>query len=625
MGHSAKPTRWLAFGAVAASIAVGAVSSTPAVAVAKGSTWAGRPSSVTVQAATRAVVVQAKAGRVAAAAAAVRAAGGTVDKALPIVNGFAASVPASALAALRANAAVHAVTDNSKVSFASVNYDSNVASNFAKTTGATTAWAAGKLGDGVGVAVIDTGVSDMNDFSGRLVHGPDLSGEFSVVDNFGHGTVMAGLIGGSGADSETNAGGAYVGVAPHAKIVSVKAAGRNGATDVSTMLQAMHWVAAYKSQYNIRVLNLSWGTMSTADPASDPLNYAVERLWKLGIVVVVSAGNAGPNNGTITKPGDDPIVLTVGAYDDKGNTNAADDAIPSWSSRGPTAQGVSKPDVVAPGRTLIATRSFGSAAEVENPSALVSPSYIKGSGTSEAAAVTSGVVALLLQAHPEWTPDKVKKALRSTATPLDGIPSRQQGQGRVNLAAATAATPGNGATQVISANGLGSLESSRGPVHVYSDCLADGTMDLIQGEIDVFCNAWNGNAWTNSVWDGNAWTGATWPDQNWTGSQWGGSQWGGGTWSGSQWGGSQWGGSQWGGSQWGGSQWGGSQWGGAQWGGSQWGGSQWGGSQWGGSQWGSMEYGDGYQNAFWGSRPGFDKHVNGEVSAPHGARTRADD
>src|SRR3712207_4023814 len=143
----------------------------------------------------------------------------------------------------------------------------------------------------------------------------------------------------------------------------------------------MHWISAYRADLNIRVLNLSWGTSSTQSPNVDPLNYAVQRLWQEGIVVVVAAGNSGPNAGKIMKPGDDPMVLTVGAFDDKQNAAPADDAIAAWSSRGPTAAGLAKPDIIAPGRFVIASRSLGSKVEVENPKALQAPSYIRGSGT----------------------------------------------------------------------------------------------------------------------------------------------------------------------------------------------------------------------------------------------------
>jgi serine protease AprX len=610
--------RWLALSATVVTVVAPAFAGSSGVAIAKGTTWAGRAP----RAGDVSVIVQAKNGRAAAAAAAIRAAGGTVDSELPIVNGFAAHVPAAALAALRANAAVRGVSNNAKVQFATNGYDDNtVASMFTKTSGATTAWSNGNLGEGVGVAVIDTGISPQNDFTGRIVHGPDLSGEGTIIDTFGHGTAMAGIVGGSGADSATNQGGMYAGVAPKATLVAVKVAGRNGAADVSTMLQAMHWVSAYKDQFNIRVLNLSWGTTSTDDPSVDPINYAVERLWRQGIVVVVAAGNAGPNNGTITKPGDDPVVLTVGAFNDGGNTSNGDDNVTTWSSRGPTAQGLTKPDVVAPGRTLVTTRSQGSQVEQDNPKALVAPTYIKGSGTSEATAVVSGLAALIVKAHPTWTPDQVKWALRSTANPISGPGQNAQGKGRVQLAAAMNANVANAPTQSFRGSGLGPIEASRGANHVYADCQQNGTYTLVQGEIDVSCNPWDGASWSGASWSGDAWTGASWSGASWSGASWSGASWSGASWSGASWSGGTWTGASWSGASWSGASWSGASWSGA-----SWSGASWSGASWSGASWSSAEYDSDteFMTAFFGKQPRTDKHVNGEQSEPRG-RSRADD
>jgi serine protease AprX len=606
--------------AAAVTLTGPAIVATPATAQARGNTWAAAPAG----GAQRRVIVQAQAGSAAAVAKAVKALGGRVDKALPIVNGFSARVPSGALAALKARPDVRAVSENTDVQFATNGYESGVtASNYAKSSGATSAWAQSNFGEGVGVAVIDTGISEMNDFRGRLVHGPDLSGEGTLVDTYGHGTAMAGIVGGDGADSAGNVNGAYVGVAPKATLVAVKVAGRNGAADVSTMLQAMHWVSAYRTQFNIRVLNLSWGTNSTQDPALDPINYAVQRLWRDGIVVVVSAGNAGPDAGTITKPGDDPVVLTVGAYNDSATPdNTADDVMPGWSSKGPTAQGVTKPDVVAPGRTLITTRSYGSDVERNNPRALVAPSYIKGSGTSEAAAVVSGLAALIVKAHPTWTPDQVKAAIKSTASPMSGPGPNKQGKGRVQLAAAMTANPGAASQQALRATGLGSLESARGTAHVVALCGTPAVETEIVGEKDVYCNPWDGNAWSGSVWSGNAWTGSVW-----SGSVWSGSSWSGSSWSGSSWSGSSWSGGVWSGSSWGGSSWSGGVWSGSSWSGSSWSGAAWSGSSWSGSSWSSSSYGDEdlFLSAFWGARPKYGRHVNGETSEARQARDGTDD
>ena len=540
--------------------------------------------------ASNSVIVQAVAGMVREAKAALLAAGGTIVADLPLVDGFEAVVPGRGLATLSAEPSVRSVTKNVTGSFEEYSYDdATVASNFARTSGASQAWTKGLLGDGVGVAVIDTGISSMPDFAGRLIQGPDLSGEGRAVDSYGHGTVMAGVIGGSGADSAGRTGGSYTGVAPKATLISVKAAGRNGVVDVSTILQAMHWVAAYKDQYNIRVLNLSWGTSSTQHHSVDPLNYAVQRLWKKGIVVVVAAGNSGPQAGTVTKPGDDPMVITVGAFDDKQNVDPLDDVISSWSSRGPTAAGVRKPDVLAPGRTLVATRSYGSYVEGTYPKALVSPSYIKGSGTSEAAAVVSGLVALMLQANPSLNPDQVKRALKSTAVPIAGASADNQGSGRVQVQSALSSAPSLLAGQSATSSGLGSLEASRGGANVQTDCNGDGTLEVIKGEIDVRCEAWNPAAWTTSPWDGTAWLGDVWPEVDWAPAQWDGRAWTGGNWVGRAWTGRAWTGTSWADSMWSGR---------------AWTGAEWLGSSWTESKWTTAEYEeDGeFLTAFWGPK-----------------------
>ena len=559
------------------------------------------------------VVVQAVPGSLDEARADVLAIGGEVGASLPIIDGFAAAVPAARAAALSASRAIRAVTPDSSVRFNVVSYtDTGTASSFTKSSGATQAWTQGRLGAGVGVAVIDTGISPINDLSGRVVSGPDLSGEGTLVDTYGHGTVMAGVIGGSGADSAGNAGGAYTGVAPKATLVGVKVAGRNGAADVSTMLAAMHWVSAYKDQFNIRVLNLSWGTPSTQSPSVDPLNYAVQRLWQQGIVVVVSAGNAGPSSTTIAKPADDPVALTVGAFDDKGTESLSDDSLPAWTSRGPTAQGLTKPDVVAPGRLVVSTRSPGSTVEGENPKALFPPSYIRGSGSSQAAAVTSGLVALLLEARPGLTPDQVKSILMRTASSM-GRSAYDQGAGRVQLGAALAADAGPAKWQSVAASGLGSLEQSRGGLHVQTDCQPDGILDVIQGEVTDRCQVWDGNSWTGNSWTGNSWTGNSWTGNSWTGNSWTGNSWTNAAWTGNSWTGGTWTGNSWTGNSWTGNAWTGNSWTGNSWTGNAWSGNAWSGNSWTNAEYALVDDGI-FMTAFYGRRPPWWVRLPGEVS-----------
>ena len=639
MGHAAPhalTSRRPQIRAAAAACAVAMLASLGGPALAgtteRGSAWKSvggvvDPGLTTVGNALQEVIVTARDGA-GAAADAVRRLGGTVEADLPIVGGVEARVPASAVLDLGDTAGITAVTKDRSASFVDYSYDETaVASGFVKSTQASTAWAAGNLGAGVGVAVLDTGISPMKDFEGRLVHGPDLSGEGTLVDNYGHGTVMAGAIGASGADSVTNKDGSFAGVAPKATLVAVKVAGRNGAVDVSTILQGMHWVSAYKDQFNIRVMNLSWGVPSTQDPKVDPLNYAVQRLWQQGIVVVVAAGNSGSKAGTIMKPGDDPLVLTVGAYNDKGTAKTDDDQPVEWTSAGPTAQGLTKPDLVAPGRSLTLSRSYGSHIEVENPKALVTPSYIRGSGSSQAAAVTSGVVALLLGARPQLTPDQVKHLLRSNALPLSGKTANQQGTGRLRLAAALTADPGPAVTQTPTATGLGSIEAARGGYNVYAYC--NDVETFIQGEIDVMCEKWDPAPWTGSTWRGEAWTGSTWRGAEWTGSTWRGLDWSAANWDGSTWRDGTWTGSTWRNEAWTGTSWEGSTWRGSTWRGSTWRTADWTNAGYEDEEtaFTSSEYGeeDTFLSAWFGQNPPWNKRFAGERSEPAPLAITADE
>ncbi|HSK35167.1 MAG TPA: S8 family peptidase, partial [Actinomycetota bacterium] len=368
------------------------------------------------------VIVQKTAAADPAPELAVRRLGGQVTRALPIVAGFAATVPAAAVDELARLAGVRAVTPDDKVRVQGAASTSTIKSVYPKVVRADAAWKRGVTGRGVTVAVLDTGVASglpdlagrlvqvRNDLTGRTEPCKNLSGELDCNDRYGHGTFIAGLVAGNGASS----GGKWKGVAPEASILSVKAAGADGSADVSNILAAIQWVVSFKDRYNIRVLNLSLGTDSRQDWKTDPLNYAVERAWAAGMTVVVAASNEGPAPGTIAKPADDPWVVTVGATDDRGTAGVSDDRLPDFSGRGPTAHGLAKPDVAAPGAHVISLRAPGSTIDTRFPN-YVDGSYRQGSGTSMATGVVSGAVALMLQANPGFTPDRVKYALAATA------------------------------------------------------------------------------------------------------------------------------------------------------------------------------------------------------------------
>ena len=467
------------------------------------------------------VLVRAMPGAKSAAATAVRAAGGTVVRDLPIIDGVSAIVPRAVLGSLSHRPQILSVTPDAAVHLTAASYGAVPApAAYSTLTGASEAWAKGATGAGVTVAVLDTGVAAVPDLAGRVVAGPDFSGERnSTHDSYGHGTVMAGIVAGDGTSSASLAGGAYVGMAPKARVLSVKVAGRGGATDVSTVLAGLQWVASHSADYGIRVLSLSWGTSSKQSAAIDPLDFAVERVWRQGVVVVVAAGNSGPGLGTITKPGDDPLVLTAGAYDDHHDLLQDNDRVTDWSSRGPTVDGISKPDLVAPGRTVVSTVDPHSLVALQHPEALVAPGYIVGSGTSQSAAVTSGAVALLLSTRPTLTPDQVKSVLRSGAERIQSTDSTAQGRGRLDVGNALEAEPSS-SSQTSKATGLGSVEASRGHRHLLTTCPGAASPSVIVGEMDALCRPWRPAPWTADSWTADSWTADSWTADSWTADSW---------------------------------------------------------------------------------------------------------
>lgn len=491
------------------------------------------------------VVVRVRSGAGDAPEREVRRLGGRVTRGLPLIGGFAATL---------AGAAVPRLADVDGVAVISADRPVRVQGGATKVGGgslapravqAADAWSAGATGRGVTVALVDTGVADVPDLAGRIVPvregllgqtSPcyDLSGEGNCRDSYGHGTFMAGLIAGDG----SAAGGAPTGAAPEARVLSVKVAGADGAADVSTVLAAIQWVVSFRDRYDIRVLNLSLGTDSTQSWRDDPLNYAVERAWDAGILVVVAASNQGPGPGTIAKPGDDPWVVTVGAIDDNGTPGPGDDRVPDFSSRGPTAEGVAKPDVVAPGGHVLSLRAPGSTIDRSFPSADTTSPYRSGSGTSMAAAVVSGVAAVALQANPGLTPNELKHALSAAARPVASDDPSVVGSGLVDAhRTAVRPEPGTANVGLSHSTGRGDLGESRGSLLMQADdpvgTLLTGRQTaqlLLWDPLGYTTGSWRPSTWYTSVhatagWNTASWYGGDFVGHNWTGHNWTGSSW----------------------------------------------------------------------------------------------------
>jgi serine protease AprX len=415
--------------------------------------------------------------------------------------------------------------------------------------GAPTLYAHGDTGKSVGVALIDTGVVPVEGLtSGNVVNGPDLSMDgqapgATYLDGFGHGTHMAGIIAGNDGTP-----GGFTGVAPGATLVNVRVGADDGSVDVSQVIAGIDWVIAHHNDpgVDIRVINLSYGTDSTQSYQSDPLARAVEDAWKAGIVVVAAGGNSGTKQPSLDDPATDPYVISVGAADTSGALTALS-TVPSFSSRGSSSRHV---DLVAPGQSIVSLRDPGSVVDTEYPAARVGTRYFKGSGTSQATAVVSGAVALLLQARPSLTPDQVKSLLTSTATPLLlGGSAAARGAGLLDIAAASVAPTPKTTQDWPSSTGLGSLEAARGTNHVESNGVPlTGERDILGGTWTPAAwaaksaagTAWNGGSWNGEAWAGSGWTGSSWAAQSWASTSWSGADWSGEAWSSHSWSGATW-------------------------------------------------------------------------------------
>jgi serine protease AprX len=361
----------------------------------------------------------------------VRALGGQPGVDLHIINGLSARLSARAARRLAASPMVHAVSLNAAIRDTTLTDPTQwtLATPFDQTIGATRLWNH-STGAGIGVAVIDSGISgDLPDFqtaqgssTSRVIASAVIDpGATSANDTYGHGTAVAGLVAGNGSyrDSSDSLFGQYAGTAPDANLISIKIADDSGEATTLDAIYGLQFAVDHHADYNIKVVNLSFRSTSAGSYTTDPVDAAVEQAWFHGITVVAAAGNLGTESDAVSyAPGNDPYVITVGAVDTQGTRSMWDDVQASWSSRGTTQDGFSKPDVEAPGAHIVTTLAPGSSFASACPTCVVGGAYFQLSGTSLAAPMVSGVAADLLAAHPWWTPAMVKGAIVNTAEPL---------------------------------------------------------------------------------------------------------------------------------------------------------------------------------------------------------------
>jgi serine protease AprX len=385
------------------------------------------------------------------------------------------------------------------------------------------------------IAIVDSGVAaGRTDFGGRVVKQVTMTNLLpnALGDGRGHGTFVAGIAAGS----KTG----YAGAAPTAPIVSIDVMDDNGMAMTSDVIAAADWILANKGTYNIKVANFSLQSTVAASFMYDPLNKAVEKLWFSGVVVVAAAGNYGVDGLPTTvayAPGNDPFVISVGASDTNGTGwTSTDDTAAPWSAYGYTLDGFAKPDLGAPGRSLVGPVPTLSTMPLEHPERVTSSGYMWMSGTSFSAPVVSGAAALILAKNPNWTPDKVKGALMYTARPTAA--GMALGVGELNAKAAfdvlSPPNPNLGLNQFVGPDGTGGVAFDSASWANSANASASWNQA-----------SWNQASWANASWNAASWNQASWNQASWSSASWNAASWAAASWAAASWNAASWAAASW--------------------------------------------------------------------------------
>jgi serine protease AprX len=428
------------------------------------------------------------------------------------IDGVAVDLTGAQILAVAADKHVTAITADARVRLSAVAVTNE---KWPYVTGVQKYWANGvtPAAPAATIAIVDSGIDATRpEFAGRIaasVNLSTLSGN-SPGDGRGHGTFVAGI---AASDMQGKSG-----AAPGAKIVSLDVMDDHGMAKTSDVIAAADWILANKAKYGIRVANFSLHSAVANSFMYDPLDKAVERLWFNNVVVVVAAGNYGnPNgpSGVLFAPGNDPFVITVGASDTGKSVSTNDDVAAPWSAYGYTLDGFAKPELAAPGRYMVGPVPVTSTLYAERPDHIVEPGYMELSGTSFSAPIVSGVSALILGKHPEYTPDQVKGALMIGAKPLPQATNLSEGVGEVNAGR--------------------SIELSTSPpnpnkaldVFVVTDPLTNAPVfDAASWAAKAKADAsWADASWADASWADASWSAASWADASWSDVSWASASW----------------------------------------------------------------------------------------------------
>jgi serine protease AprX len=417
------------------------------------------------------------------------------------IDGVALDLTGAQIVKLAGDKHVTAITPNAQVRLAAASTSND---KWPFVTGVFKYWAAGAnpAAPAATIAVVDSGIdASRPDFAGRIVANVNLStlpGN-SPGDGRGHGTFVAGIAAGDYPG--------HTGAAPGAKIVSLDVMDDQGMARTSDVIAAADWILANKAKYGIRVANFSLHSSVANSFMYDPLDKAVERLWFGGVVVVAAAGNYGSPagaSGVPFAPGNDPFVITVGASDTGRSVSTNDDTAAPWSAYGYTLDGFAKPEFAAPGRYMVGPVPVTSTLYSERPDHIVEPGYMELSGTSFAAPIASGVAALILGKHPEYTPDQVKGALMIGAKPMPSAIDLSEGVGELNAGR--------------------SIEVQNPPnpnLALDAFLIADpSTGARIFDAASWASKAKSDASWASASWSAASWAAASWSDASWASASW---------------------------------------------------------------------------------------------------------
>jgi len=471
---------------------------------------------------------------------------------LGVIRAIAADLTDDQVAALRRHESVLRVYGNDPVEVAKKpgsgtdgdttpsggNGSTIVDTHYPSLVGANEVHDMGITGAGVGIAVLDTGLWKHNGIKDDHLGNTRLDAVYNAMtdtvsqspmsgdDPGGHGTHVASIA----VSSLLTPEGLYNGIAPGAHLVSVQAFDEYGHGTYADVVRAIDWVITNKSRYKIRVLNLSFSAEARSHYWDDPINQAVMVAWQNEIFVVAAAGNAGPDAMTIGVPGNVPYVMTVGAMTDNFTpSDTSDDKLATFSSAGPTYEGFVKPDVVAPGGHMKGLVQGNSTLATTYPEFYADALYFEMSGTSQSAAVVSGIAALALEAEAWRSVDELKCKIISAAKPA------VSGKGNKMSLTYSVFQQGAGVVDAYAAVSNQNVDCANNGLHIDNDIDgfqhfggranqdADGNYYLM-GDIDtresgyVWSNGYlwtDGTAWSNGyLWtDGYLWTnGYLWTD-----------------------------------------------------------------------------------------------------------------